>query len=137
MKHYFKLLLVALMLLCSTVATAHDFEVDGIYYNITSSTNETVSVTSRGVNDEAYSDEYIGDVTIPSAVIYNGTKYSVTGITFYAFKGCTSLRSVTIPGSVTHIGYGALFEGCKALRSIVVDEGNTTYDSRENCNAII
>ena len=41
MKHNFKLLLVALMLLCSTVATAHDFEVDGIYYNIDSSTNKT------------------------------------------------------------------------------------------------
>ena len=29
------------------------------------------------------------------------------------------------------------FYGCSRLKSIVVDEGNTTYDSRENCNAII
>ena len=29
------------------------------------------------------------------------------------------------------------FDGCSGLKSIVVDEGNTTYDSRECCNAII
>ena len=48
MKHNFKLLLVALMLLCSTVATAHDFEVGGFFYNITSSTEKTVEVTYKG-----------------------------------------------------------------------------------------
>ena len=29
------------------------------------------------------------------------------------------------------------FGGCSALESIIVEEGNTIYDSRENCNAII
>ena len=29
------------------------------------------------------------------------------------------------------------FEGCGGLTSIVVEDGNTVYDSRENCNAII
>ena len=38
--------LIALMLLiCSSVATAHDFEVDGIYYNITDEADRTVAVT--------------------------------------------------------------------------------------------
>ena len=36
------------MLLCSLAANAHDFEVEGIYYNISSSTNLTVAVTHRG-----------------------------------------------------------------------------------------
>jgi hypothetical protein len=31
----------------------------------------------------------------------------VTSIALFAFKGCTSLRNVSIPGSVTSIGYGA------------------------------
>ena len=43
-----KTLFTALLLLCCTVANAHDFEVDGIYYNITSSTDMTVAVTYRG-----------------------------------------------------------------------------------------
>ena len=44
-KHFF---LTAAMLLCSIVVSAHDLEVDGIYYNITSSTDMTVEVTYRG-----------------------------------------------------------------------------------------
>jgi len=37
---------------------------------------------------------------------------------------------------VTSIGYGA-FSYCSCLTSISVDNGNTVYDSRNNCNAII
>ena len=46
----FKTLLAALaVLLCSISARAHDFEVDGIYYNVTSSTERTVEVTFRPI----------------------------------------------------------------------------------------
>ena len=41
-----KHLFTALFLLCTTVVTAHNFEVDGIYYNITNTTNKTVAVTN-------------------------------------------------------------------------------------------
>jgi uncharacterized protein YjdB len=37
---------------------------------------------------------------------------------------------------VTSIGTGIL-SGCKSLTSICVEEGNTVFDSRNNCNAII
>ena len=36
------------LLLCSITISAHDFEVDGIYYNITSTTDNTVEVTRKG-----------------------------------------------------------------------------------------
>ena len=47
MKHL-RQLFIALLLLFSVAVNAHDFEVDGIYYNITSSTNKTVEVTYKG-----------------------------------------------------------------------------------------
>ena len=72
-------------------------------------------------------------VTIPN---------SVTSIGGSAFYGCSGLTSITIPNSVTSIrggafGGGAAFGSCSGLTSIKVDSGNSVYDSRENCNAII
>ena len=60
---------------------------------------------------------------------------SVKTIGEMAFKGCHKLTSITIPNSVTKIGDYA-FE-CTGLTSIVVESGNTKYDSRNNCNALI
>lgn len=41
-----------------------------------------------------------------------------------AFDGCTSLASVTIPGSITKIG-GCAFFGCKSLASVTISESVT------------
>ena len=61
-------LFTALLLLCSTVVTAHDFEVDGIYYNILSEWDKTVEVTYKGTSFLDYSNEYVGSVVIPATV---------------------------------------------------------------------
>ena len=82
------------------------------------------SVTSIGRS--AFYGRSLTSVTIPN---------SVTSIGNYAFYDC-SLTSVTIPSSVTSIGNSA-FSSCSGLTSIKVESGNQTYDSRNNCNAII
>ena len=53
-----------------------------------------------------------------------------------AFYWCTGLSRITIPDSVTEI-QGVAFGFCVCLRRIAVKPGNTVYDSRDNCNAII
>ena len=203
MKKLFSLFVV---LLATTALWAHDFEVDGIYYNWYFDGGDYLEVTYCGSKSDSYSNEYSGSVEIP-AIIYDdyGTAYnvirihawafsdcssltsitipnSVTSIGDHAFDGCSSLTSVTIPNSVTSIANrcfqdcssltsitipnsvtsiedrafyrcssltsitipnsvtsigGGAFKSCSSLTSIVVKSGNTAYDSRENCNAII
>ena len=82
----------------------------------------------------------------------------VTGISDYAFHGCSQvceihlpdslisignevsnfyhLKSIDIPKNVNHIGTGFLFLSSE-VDHIAVAEENTFYDSRDNCNAII
>ena len=74
MKHL-RHLFTALSLLCATIATAHDFEVDGIYYDITDSTDKKVAVTYRGNYYDDYN-EYTGSVVIPESVEYDGITYN-------------------------------------------------------------
>lgn len=124
-----KFLLSLLMFIVAVPLWAHDFEVDGIYYNITDDTALTVAVTYRGTTSDSYSDEYTGAVTIPSSVTYNGTTYSVTTIDYTAFRNCTSLTEVTIPNSVTTIGERT-FEKCNGLTEVTIPNSVTSIGSK-------
>lgn len=137
-------------MLAAASANAYDAYIDGIYYNLNSDTKQA-EVTSGD-------SEYNGSVVIPETVTYDGKTYNVTSIgkwAFYnqglpsvtignnvtsigteAFVYCYNLESITIPKRVTSIGAGA-FMGCSSLTSIKVETGNTTYDSRNDCNALI
>ena len=54
----------------------------------------------------------------------------------YAFGYCDTLESFYVPASVTSLSYN-IFWDCDNIESLVVDENNPVYDSRNNCNAII
>ena len=154
--------LLFLALLATTCLWAYDFQSGDLYYKITSSSEPfTVEVTNNGTytltsavipssveyNGITYAVTSIGQdafyacTSLTSISIPN----SVTTIGYLAFTGCSSLTSISIPKSVTEIGktqYGGTYRGpvftyCPALTSIVVEEGNPIYDSRDNCNAII
>ena len=107
---------IAMMLIGWLPSLAHDFEVEGVFYNKTS--DNTVDVTYKGDSNSFYSKEYAGDVVIPSSVKHNGTTYSVTSIGKWAFYECPSLTSIEIPNSVTSIG-GDAFYYCNSLKTVV------------------
>ena len=132
MKQLFRFSVMLLALLLPLTATAYDFLVDGICYNIKG--NEA-AVASRRVPGFLFIG-YSGDIVIPATVTYNETTYPVTSIDAIAFYGCHDLTSIVVPNSVTEIGQEA-FGNCPGLTSIVVESGNPRFDSRNNCNAII
>ena len=78
------------------------------------------------INEYAFCGSQLSSVTIPDGV--RTIKYS-------GFSGC-QLSSIVIPKSVISIASSA-FSNCSKVSSIVVDEDNPVYDSRDNCNAII
>ena len=116
--------LTAFLIFSHIIASAYYFQVDGIYYNITSTTDLTVEVTYKTTSYNSYS----GDVTIPETVTYNSITYTVTGIGGYAFRKCTSLTSITIPDAVESIGDYA-FYNCSSLPSITIPDAVTTIGS--------
>ena len=98
------------------------------FYGCNSLTSVTIPNSVTSIGFYAFSGcSGLKSLTIPNSVATIGED---------AFRGCNSLTSVTIPNSVVTIGKDA-FSGCSGLTSIVVAGGNPTYDSRNNCNAII
>ena len=133
MRHVKYLFSTLILLLCSATASAYDFEVDGIYYNITSKEDLTVEVGNR----DGFSDSYFGTVAIPSNVTYEEVEYSVTRIGASAFSNCRSLTSITIPESVTSIEDLAFYE-CSNLTSINIPESVTSIGNFafRNCGGL-
>lgn len=142
--------MVITMLLMSLSSYAYDFEVDGIYYNVVSLQDMTCKVTKG---------EYTGDIQIPSEVTYNGRKFtvtaiekeafydssltsisipeSVTSIGFWAFFSCDRLKHINIPNTVTYLGDCA-FKGCTSLKDVIIGESVVSIGKYafENCKSI-
>ena len=102
--------------------------------------------TNGAITITEYTGGLVGAVTIPASI--NGLPVttigidafaeckltsvtipnSVTSIGYSAFAYCNSLTNVTIPSSVTSIG-DAAFAGCASLTAIMVDALNSSYSS--------
>ena len=113
--------------------------------------NTVIPSSVIAIDDYAFS----GCSTLTGIAIPAG----VTSVGDFAFRGCSALRSVAIPEGVVSIGASAFFEcsrlcrvdipasvisigsfafeHCPAIIGMRVADGNTVYDSRDSCNAII
>lgn len=101
-----KLMTLALMLIMSFNVNAYDFEVDGLYYTIISTSNLTCKVDK---GDVAYS----GDIVVPSEVQYRGKTLRVTEIGD-VFKG-SEISSIICPAESLS---ESSFRGCARLEKI-------------------
>ena len=97
--------------LCAVCAGAETYDYGDFKYSVL----DDGTVEIKGYNGSAET------VVIPDTI--DGK--SVTSIGYYAFGGCTSLTSITIPDSVTEIGSDA-FSGCTSLTSITIPNGITS-----------
>lgn len=83
-----RMLLLIAMLCAMSGASAYDFEVDGVYYNILSLSERSCEVTDGDV-------EYVGNLTIPEYVTFQGKKMSVKRIS----TSCNNVKSLKIDSS--------------------------------------
>jgi hypothetical protein len=148
-------------MLGDNVYTDHYQVVDGIRYYLQISSHSGAEGSILTVTDNP-DDPYTGDIVIPETVeityYWHGSHtevFTVKSISPEAFRDCTGLTSITIPASVEsmvsretnswparglhpeNLKTENPFVGCTNLQKIVVKEGNTVFDSREDCNAII
>ena len=83
--------------------------------------------TVNRINDNAFDGNQFSSVILPD---------ELTSIGSDAFSNNNNLESITIPAKVSYMGY-PVFGNCPALTSITVKDGNETFSSPNNCNAII
>lgn len=95
------------MLCASFSASAYDFEVDGLYYDIVNIASLTVKVV--GCNEEIN-----GELTIPSTVNFSNRELTVIEVADESFKGNVQITSLRIGDNVNTIGERA-FAGCNNI----------------------
>ena len=124
-----KLFAMMMLLAISLNASAYDFEVDGVYYNIFSVSDKTCKIS--GVSDKS-----LTKFEIPSTVEYNTQQLKVVGLESEAFKNCSNLAEVTFPRTLTLkiIGISA-FKGCSSLKELNIPQSVTNIEGHffQNC----
>lgn len=116
--NYLKNILTVVMLLCATAASAYDFKVGNVYYNILSAEQKTVEVTK----DDSQHYCYYGDVVIPETVTYEGVTYDVTRIGSTAFGFQKYVTSITIGTNIRSIHQDAFSSFCEQLEKVYIND---------------
>lgn len=119
-------LVIAVLLFVPSISMASiqdtDTKINDLYYRILSENNKTVELTG------IYNSEFKSRVDVPSSVEIQGKTYTVISIGNYAFPYSSTLKSITLPNSITSIGDEA-FIGCSSLKSITLPNGITNIGS--------
>lgn len=94
------LAVIAILATSNTYAQASFETIGGLRYLIDSDAKTATLAANNG--DEKYS----GNIVVPEKVkASDGMEYPVTAFAANAFKECKGLKSISIPSSVTSLGY--------------------------------
>ena len=121
-----KRLIFLILIITPLLASAYDFERDGIYYNILESElydheepicEVTFATKIRGdiLNHMGTIYDYQGEVTIPQTVEYEDTEYKVIGIGYRACAFCELISFITLPEGLEYIDDYA-FLSCQTMK---------------------
>lgn len=113
-----KLWIFVVMLCVSLSVSAYDFEVDGLYYELSSLSNRTCKLTSG-------KSTYSGSLIIPESVNYDGLVFSVTEIDAKAFN--SNITELSIPASIITIPNGSI-RRCKLTKLTFQDGKNPLWN---------
>ena len=124
-----RFLLLTISLTTTLFARAYDFEVNGLYYSITSAADFTCALDKGPI-------DYTGALTIPDEVEYLGRKLKVTSIECElnkvssiqfgknitkianeCFRGNNLITSIVLPGALRNTGY-SVFARCESLTTV-------------------
>lgn len=127
---YLPFLILTAILFASFPISAYDFEANGMYFNLISTSEMTCEITS-GEN------KYSGDFKIPESVTFRNRELKVVRVGNWAFSSCKNLTSVTIPNSVGSIGQGA-FSSCSFLTTVNIPNSVTMIElwAFKSCNSL-
>ena len=119
MKTLLRTLLFVVFCIITNNLFAYDVEIDGIYYDCRHNTGIYPVVTYKDIYKGT--PEYFGNIVIPETIIYEGKSYTVEYIGYDAFAGCTNLKSVILPNSISSIDNRA-FKGCTGLTYVYIPQ---------------
>lgn len=116
MKHFnsFRTLLTVCLLALTAQLNAADTLIDGLYY-ILHADEHTASLSGLA-------DKTIASLEIPSTVESDGISYNVTRVENYALSNCSSLQSLSVPGTI--VSMNTTLDGCTALKELTLQDGN-------------
>ena len=106
--------MIAAMMLSFLSVSAYDFEVDGIRYEVLSLDDMTCRVIAK-------SEKYIGCISIPASVTFNGKSFNIVEISDRAFLNCGDITELNLQEAqkLQKIGVSA-FEGCSSISEVVI-----------------
>ena len=128
MKKFTLFLTLITIIFTLTASASINVNVNGIIYDLYDYPDKMA---------EVHKSNYSGNISIMSAVTWNGATYTVKKIGVGAFEDCTDLTSVNIPNSVTIISAYA-FDGCTSLARVNIPNSvmSIGQEAFRNCSSM-